>query len=172
VAEQLAPQLLVGRHAGSEDDERLDHRPGGLVGLADHAGLDDGRVFVEHRLHLERSDQVAGGLDDVVAPADEPEVAVGVASREVAGVVPAVDERSSGGSARPGRGSRGTSTAIRRGERSPRISAGSVDLDRSAVVVGGEFSVGVRPSSVASIPGTGRPIDPGRTELSTGSWRS
>jgi hypothetical protein len=55
-------------------------------------GLGDGRVLDQGALDLERADQVAGGLDDVVGASDEPEVAVGVASGEVAGEVPAVVE--------------------------------------------------------------------------------
>ena len=43
-------------------------------------------------LDLERADQVAGRLDDVVGAPDEPEPAVGVAADDVAGEVPAVGE--------------------------------------------------------------------------------
>jgi hypothetical protein len=39
----------------------------------------------QHAFDLERTDQVPGGLDHVVGAADEPEVAVGIAHREIAG---------------------------------------------------------------------------------------
>ena len=61
-------------------------------GNADHAGLGDGRMLHQRALHLERADQMAGALDDVVRPADEPVVALVVAHREVAGEIPAADE--------------------------------------------------------------------------------
>jgi hypothetical protein len=67
------------------------------VGLADDAGLDDGRVLQQRRLHLERADPVRRGGDHVVLAALEPDVAVGVAARTVAGVVPAADEALGGG---------------------------------------------------------------------------
>ena len=68
-----------------ERDERLDELARDRVGLADDARLRDGRVLHQRALDLERADQVAGRLDDVVGAADEPEVAVGVAARQVAG---------------------------------------------------------------------------------------
>ena len=62
-----------------QQHERLDDLAGDRVGHADDAGLGDGGVLHQHALDLERADQVAGRLDDVVAAADEPEVAVLVA---------------------------------------------------------------------------------------------
>ena len=50
------------------------------------------RVLHQRALDLERADQVPGRLDDVVAAADEPEPAVGVAPGQVAGEVPAAGE--------------------------------------------------------------------------------
>ena len=49
--------------------------------------------LVECRFHLERPDQVARGLDHVVAAPDEPVVTVGVATGDIAGALPAVHER-------------------------------------------------------------------------------
>jgi hypothetical protein len=57
------------------------------VGLADHAGLGNRRVLHQHALHLERADQVAGRLDHVVAAADEPVVAIGIAPHQIAGEI-------------------------------------------------------------------------------------
>ena len=91
-AEQFPPQRLARLEAGLQRDEGLDHLADHRVGLADDAGLGDRRVLHQHALDLERADQVAGRLDDVVGAADEPEVAVGVAPRQVAGQVPAAGE--------------------------------------------------------------------------------
>ncbi len=82
----------VGLEPRLERDERLDHLADHRVGLADDAGLGHRRVLHQRALDLERADQVAGRLDHVVGAADEPEVAVGVAPREVAGQVPAAGE--------------------------------------------------------------------------------
>ena len=49
--------------------------------------------LVECRFHLERPDEVARGLDHVVAAPDEPVVTVGVATGDIAGALPAVHER-------------------------------------------------------------------------------
>ena len=87
---QVPAQLVTRLKAGLERDERFDDLHGDRIGFADHAGLRDGRMFHQAALHLERTDQVAGGLDDVVFATDEPKVAVGVAFRQVAGQVPAV----------------------------------------------------------------------------------
>ena len=81
-----------GSKPGLERDEGLDHLAHHRVGLADHAGLGDGGVLHQRAFHLERADQVAGRLDDVVGAADEPEVAFGVAPGQVAGEIPAAGE--------------------------------------------------------------------------------
>ena len=83
----------LGSKPGLERDERLDHLADDGVRDADDAGLGHRRVLHECALDLERPDEVAGGLDDVVTAADEPVPAVGVATREVAGAVPVADER-------------------------------------------------------------------------------
>ena len=77
---------------GFQSDEGLHHLPDGRVRNTDRAGLGDRRVFHQRALDLERADQVARAFDHVVDPADEPEVAVGILFREVAGQVPAVGE--------------------------------------------------------------------------------
>ena len=68
-----------------------------LLGLPPEGLRPDGRVLEEGALYLEGADAVAGGDDDVVGAADEPEVAVLVAGGAVAGDVPF---------ATPGRGRR------------------------------------------------------------------
>jgi len=50
-------------------------------------------VLDEGRFHLERADAVARALDDVVVPADEPEIAVVVHAGLVPGIVEPVHER-------------------------------------------------------------------------------
>ena len=71
---------------------RLDHLAGGRIGNADHAGLGDGRMLHQRAFHFERTDEMAGALDDVVGAADEPIVALAVPHREIAGEIPAADE--------------------------------------------------------------------------------
>jgi hypothetical protein len=77
-AEQVEAEVLAGP-ARLQRDERLDDLPGDRVGYADHSILDHGRVLHQHALDLERPDQVAGRLDHVVGPPDEPQPAVDVA---------------------------------------------------------------------------------------------
>ena len=79
--------------AAREDDERGDDLGALRVVLADDRGLGDGRVLDQRGLDLERPDAVGRGGDHVVVAALEPEVAVAVAPRLVARVVPAVAER-------------------------------------------------------------------------------
>ena len=61
-----------------ERDERLDDLHVHRVGLGDRGRLGHRRVLEQRRLDLERPDEVAAGVDDVVVAADEPEVAVRV----------------------------------------------------------------------------------------------
>ena len=61
-------------------------------GLDDDGRFGHGGVLEQGRLDLERADQVAGRVDDVVVAAGEPEVAVGVELGPVAGDVPVVAE--------------------------------------------------------------------------------
>jgi hypothetical protein len=46
----------------------------------------------QRALDLERADQVAGALDQVVCPAHEPVVAVAIAHRQIAGQIPSSGE--------------------------------------------------------------------------------
>ena len=92
VAEQFQPQLFVGGEPVLERDERLHHLADRRVRFADDCCLGDRRMIGQRVFHLERSDQVPGGLDHVVGAADEPEVAVGVALGEIPGEVEPVGE--------------------------------------------------------------------------------
>ena len=92
MAEQFRAQRLGRLKAGLQRDERLDDLARHRVGLADHAGLGDRRMFHQRAFHLERADQMAGALDDVIGAADEPVIAVRVAHREIAGQIPSADE--------------------------------------------------------------------------------
>ena len=67
-----------------ERDEGADRLAGLLVGLADHGRLGDGLVGDDRRLDLSGREPVARDVDDVVDPADHPEVAVPVLARRVA----------------------------------------------------------------------------------------
>src|SRR5579875_2864906 len=59
---------------------------------AEHRGLADGRVLVEHLLDLARVDVVAAADDELLLAVDDEEVAVLVDPAHVAGVQPAVDD--------------------------------------------------------------------------------
>ena len=63
------------------------------IGAADHGGLRDGRMLVQHALDLGRIDVLATGDDHVLLAVVDVEIAVGVARADVAGVVPAVAQR-------------------------------------------------------------------------------
>ena len=56
-------------------------------GRADHRGLGDGFVRHQRRLYFHGAEAVAGDVDHVVHPAHDPEVAVFVFARAVAGEV-------------------------------------------------------------------------------------
>ena len=70
-----------------EDDERGDHLAANLVRPSGHARLGNGRVLEEGGLDLDRADSVGGDLDHLVRPAGDPDVAVLVDVRRVAGPV-------------------------------------------------------------------------------------
>jgi hypothetical protein len=67
------------------------------VRQADHGGLGDGGMLVEHLLDLPRVDVVAAADDQVLLPVHDVEVAAGVDPGQVTGVEPAVADRLGGG---------------------------------------------------------------------------
>lgn len=73
-------------------DDRGDCLDPACVGQPDHGGLGHRLVGVKDVLDLAGGDQDAPGVDDVLHPVDDGEIAVGVAYGEVAGVEPAVAE--------------------------------------------------------------------------------
>ena len=86
---------------GAGDDPGRDDLAVLGVGQADDGDLGDGRVVVEELLDLGRVDVLAAPDDQLLAPADDPVVAVVAAAGQVAGVEPAV------GVDRPARSPRG-----------------------------------------------------------------
>lgn len=78
---------------GAGDDDGGDGLDPLVVGEADDGGLGDGGVGVEGVLDLAGGDEDSAGVDDVLEPVDDGEVALLVADGEVAGVEPAAAER-------------------------------------------------------------------------------
>ena len=155
-------RLGIGSKPGPQHDEAWTTVAGDRVGHAVHAGLGHRRVLHQRALHLERTDQVPGRLDDVVGSADEPEVAVGVAARRGrrTGTTRRRSTRRSAprlvevaaehrGPARP----QGQHPDRRRGRRPRDVARASERPARPR-----RRSAG----SPASMPGSGRPIEPGR----------
>ena len=80
VGDEVEGQLVARLEPVGQADERLDDLAGDRIGHPDDAGLDDRRMLHQDVLDLDRSDEVAGRLDDVVGAGDEP-VARPIASR-------------------------------------------------------------------------------------------
>ena len=93
VVAQLGHERVARLVAGAQDHERGDGLAGRVVGLADDRGLGDRGVRHERGLDLGGGDVVAGDEHDVVDPAEQPVVALGVALGAVAGEVPAREPR-------------------------------------------------------------------------------
>ena len=87
---------VVSAHAVPQHHEGLHHRPPVRVRGGDRRRLEDVGVLDQGALDLEGSDAVAGGDDHVVGPSDEPEVAVLVPVRAIAGQVPVAEAAASG----------------------------------------------------------------------------
>ena len=81
----------------SNNDIGLDQGTALPVGLGYHCGIGYGRVLDQAVLDLARTDAVACGLEHVVGPALVPEVAFGVAHRQVAGAAPVTGVLGTGG---------------------------------------------------------------------------
>ena len=75
---------------GHQDDKRDDRLPGGVVSGADDGRLRHPRVADQCRLHLRGGDSVPGHVHHVVNAAQQPDGAVQVIARAVAGKVPAL----------------------------------------------------------------------------------
>ena len=73
-------------------NEGLDHLHHDRVWLADNTGFDNSRMLHQHALHFEGPNQVPGAIDDIVSPANEPEIAVLVHTGTIAGNVPTLAE--------------------------------------------------------------------------------
>src|SRR5262249_40751326 len=85
---QLVHQRLARRPIARQHDERLDDLAADRIRAGHDGRLDDGRMLEQRALYLEWPDAIARRDDDVVGPADEPEVAILVASGAVSGQVP------------------------------------------------------------------------------------
>src|SRR5579872_7486103 len=94
---------VVAQLLGGDGGARLEGHRGGdllaerLVRHADHGGLGDRGMLVEHLLDLARVDVVAAADDQVLLAVHDVEVAVLVDPGQVAGVEPAVADRLGGG---------------------------------------------------------------------------
>ena len=148
---------LAGLEAGLQHDEGLHDLAGDRIGHADHAGLGDRRMLHQRALDLERADQVTGRLDHVVGAADEPEVAVGVAHREIAGQIPAVGEAL--------RDSVRVFVEIAAEHRRPAGLQRQFAHRSSASRSPRSAHPRVRRTIAASTPGSGLPIEPGLTSI-------
>src|SRR5512140_2324044 len=72
----LEVEILAGREARLQGDEGFDDLEVDGVRLADDGRFGDRRVFEQGGFDLERADQVAGRVDDVVVAPGEPVVSV------------------------------------------------------------------------------------------------
>ena len=129
------------------DQEGLGHGQAQRVGARHHRHLGHRLVLDQRAFQLERADAVVGRLEHVVGAADEGDVAVGVAHRDVAGVVVAVAHRVGRLRARcPGSPPSGRAGA-----------APSVEADLALV---GRLAVGVEQRDRGS-PAAAGPCEPG-----------
>ena len=87
VRAELAPRARRSARALAQRDERGNGLALQLVGPPDDRGLRHARVIDERAFEFHGADAVPGDVEHVVHPAEEPEVAVLVALRAVAGEV-------------------------------------------------------------------------------------
>ena len=114
---------------------------------ADHGGLQHGRVLDERALDLDRRDPDAADLQHVVGAAGVPEVAVGVLVVLVAGLDPVAEERLLG-----------LLVLV------PVVGHGRVALDAQVADLALRHRrARRRPRRSPRSPGTGSPVEPGRT---------
>src|SRR5581483_5823954 len=93
---ELAHHRFAALGAGFEADKRLDERTAIGIGARHHRRFHDRRMFEQNAFDLERSNPIAGRDDNVVGATDEPQIAVAIAPREVAGEVPIATKRRGG----------------------------------------------------------------------------
>ncbi|MFN8566072.1 MAG: hypothetical protein U0Z44_00830 [Kouleothrix sp.] len=74
--------------ARRKDHEGLDDLATQIVGAGHHGGLGYGWMLDQCALDLERADAVAGAEDHIIGAAHEPEIAVLIDDRPVAGNIP------------------------------------------------------------------------------------
>ena len=79
VGQDRPRRLRVRREAVGQHHVRLGHRQPQVVRGRHHGRFGHRRVLDQHRLQLERADPVVAGLEHVVGPSDEGQVAVRVA---------------------------------------------------------------------------------------------
>src|SRR3954468_5982253 len=91
VLAQLDAEMVVRLLARLEDHEREDRLARDRVVLADDGGLGDGLVVDQRRLDLGGRDPMAGHVHHVVDAPEQPQVAVEVTFRAVAGEVHALE---------------------------------------------------------------------------------
>ena len=83
----LLDKLVARLIAHGEDNCRLDDLASVRMRQSGDCALEHGRMLHQRTFDLERSDAVAGALDNIVVSADVPVVAVAVAPCGVAGVI-------------------------------------------------------------------------------------
>ena len=142
----------VDRGAGLRHHDRPHGGAGPRVGDADDRALRDRRVGVEHPLDLGRVDVEAADQDQVAAPVDQVQVAVGVPVGEVAGAEPAVGVRA--------RRRRRASSRRTGWGRAPRSRPGPSRWSLGGAVVRSPSVAAVSRSS-SSTPGNGPPMQLG-----------
>ena len=92
MTQQRQPHLVIAGEAVLQHDERLYHLAHHRVRLADDRGLGNCWMIGQRILDFERADQMPGGLDDIVSPAHEPEIAVSILFHQITGQVEPVGE--------------------------------------------------------------------------------
>src|SRR5690242_9330410 len=75
------------------DNEGYGHLVPARIRPADHATVDDIRMFDQHALDLGGVDVLAAGDDQIILALQHPEIAVVIAPGDVPGMVPAVLQR-------------------------------------------------------------------------------
>ena len=89
-----AAVALSGAWPGGQRDIAFGDRVAHRIGRRHDGGLRNRRMFDQHAFEFERAQAIVARFEHVVGPADEGDVAVGVAGGDIAGaVVLALDRR-------------------------------------------------------------------------------